>query len=134
VKSRPASSALLALVALVHYGYDPLAAYLYPGVENAPRALFYVLRGFEGAVLWLAVLVLARKSWPLVVACVWGFFEGAQTAVCRLALGIGSKPETPSPYSGLCELVSGMPVVAISAVVALVAVAIIQEKQNVKRG
>ena len=93
---------LLVLVCVTHYLPDNLGA-MYPDPQAATKAWFYVLRGVEGACLFLLVAILSggwivRTVWAV---CAWGFAEEAQTALCRL-----SKPITTVPgvelFSGLC--------------------------------
>ncbi len=93
---------LLAMVCVTHYAPDHIAA-LYQDPQAATKAWFYVLRGFEGAMLFLLVAILSG-GWivrTVGAVCAWGFVEEAQTAVCRL-----SKPITTVPgvelFSGLC--------------------------------
>lgn len=91
---------LLVLVGGVHYGYQPLAEWL----GWRPGAVFYILRGVEGAALFAVVVWLAarRYGWGLVTAVAgWGFIEETQTAVCRLSQDMTSAPQV-APYSGLC--------------------------------
>jgi hypothetical protein len=89
----------LAIIALTHYGYDILAM-AYEDRAQAARAIFYVLRGVEGTALFALVGILARR--PLVILVfVWGAVEESQTAVCRLAAGIGETPGY-APFQGLC--------------------------------
>lgn len=93
------AAVLLLLVAMTHYLYAPLAT-LYPDADRAARALFYVARGIEGLALFGLVGVLARQ--PLVWAvCLWGAVEEGQTAVCRLAAGVGGRAGAEL-FSGLC--------------------------------
>lgn len=90
---------LLAIVAACHYGYDILAqAYADPG--RAARAWFYILRGMEGAVLYVLVGLLAghRLVW---LVCLWGAFEEGESAVCRLAAGVVNRPAY-EPFEGIC--------------------------------
>lgn len=90
---------LLALVTLTHYGYSPLAEG-HEDAARAARAWFYVLRGLEGVILFGLVGILARR--PLVwLVCLWGALEEGETAVCRLAIGIGNAPGY-APFQGLC--------------------------------
>ncbi len=117
--------ALLALVAAVHLGYEPLAAG-WPDPVAAARAIFYVGRGFEGAVLYAVVWAMSSRGLAVTVACAWGFVESAQTAVCRLAVGIGNRP-VPSPYGGMCDVAAGWPVYGMTAALVLVALAFMQE-------
>jgi hypothetical protein len=90
---------LLFIVAGTHYFYEPLAL-LFEDRAFAARSIFYAARGIEGAALFLLLGLLARQ--PLVgLVCVWGAVEEAQTAVCRVAAGIG-RPVEASPFTGLC--------------------------------
>lgn len=116
---------LLALVAVVHYGYDPLAQ-LYADPDKAARAIFYVLRGCESAALYGLLWAYAPRSLPVMAACLWGALESSQTALCRLSLGIGGNTPTPGPYSGLCDVAAGWPVSGLTAFIALVCAAIVQ--------
>lgn len=87
---------LLLIVALTHYGADPLAEML--GWRST--ALFYALRGIEGAALF-AVIALQRFSIVLLLVAGWGFVEEAQTAICRLSQDMTTAPSA-APYAGLC--------------------------------
>lgn len=93
------AAVLLMLIAFTHYGYEPLAS-LYADRGQAARAIFYALRGFEGAALFCIVGLLARRNVVLVV-CLWGAFEESQTTVCRLARGIDNSPGYEA-FVGLC--------------------------------
>jgi hypothetical protein len=95
---------LLLVVTITHWGYDPLCA-LVPGWEKSAWAVFYVLRGVEGAVLFGVVWYLKPVLWPI---CLLGFTEESETAVCRLAAGI-SRPVTGSAWTGLCGAETGLP-------------------------
>lgn len=125
----------LILVATVHLGYEPAAAWLFPDARVAAgKAIFYILRGFEGVALWCAVLVLARGRSPaLVVACVWGAVESAQTALCRLALPMGGAPPVAPAFGGICDVAAGFPVAGVMAAVVLVALSIVQECGRARR-
>lgn len=108
---------MLALVALVHYGYDPIATLL-PGVS--PAALFYVLRGVEGAILFAVVLTQA-SSLPLALVAGWGMIEEFQTAACRLSADMGTAPAVVA-FSGLCgPWAYALGIVVIAALAAVVA-------------
>lgn len=134
-KSRAAGAALLLLVAVVHFGYEPLAHWIYPDAHTqAAKAIFYVLRGLEGAVLWTVVFFKCERSLLVGIACAWGMAESAQTAVCRLALPIGGGAPVAPSFGGLCDFVSGLPVVGLTAVVVLVALSIAQEAEHVRKG
>ena len=125
---------LLALVAAVHYGYDPLAHLFYSAdPQRAARAIFYIARGIEGSALYWLLLAYAPRSLPVMAACLWGALESAQTAVCRAALGIGVSAPTPGPYSGLCDLAADWPVSGLTAFVALVCAAIVQGSRDANR-
>jgi len=63
--------ALLLLVAMTHYGYP----------DDAASWWFYILRGVEGTILFLLLARHVNKG-VAVLACWWGAFEEAQTAVC----------------------------------------------------
>lgn len=104
---------LLFLVIGTHYTYDLIAAY-YPDPHSAARAIFYVLRGVEGSILYLIVWALVPLR-PMHVrlscstVCAWGALEEAQTAICRASVGITNNPST-GQYHGLCDFVTGIPV------------------------
>lgn len=97
---------LLLLLAFKHYGYEPAAA-LYQEREHAARALFYVFTGLTGIAVLAVVLGLGwdrvTKRWriPLLGVCGWWAIEEGQTAVCRVAHGIGEVPGYV-PFEGLC--------------------------------
>ena len=106
------TAVLLLAVAVPHYAYEPLAS-AWPDPVRAARAWFYVLRGFSGAVLFATIAVLAgmlarRWIWPVVLVCVWGFMEEAETGICRLGLGIGSTAPDVR-WHGLCDALTGLP-------------------------
>lgn len=110
---RGLASLLLVLVVVTHYAYEPLAGF-YANQRHAAQAIFYALRGVEGAVLYLVVWSLTPFR-PLSVrlavstVCAWGALEEAQTAVCMAANGFGGKVATV-PYAGLCDAVTGLPI------------------------
>ena len=107
---------LLVLIASTHYGYEILAS-AYQDQGAAARAIFYALRGIEGAALFVVVGLLARR--PLVwLVCLWGAVEESQTTVCRLARGIENVPGYDA-FQGLCGApwyTLGLMVMAILAV------------------
>ena len=93
------AAALLFLIAIVHYAYDPLAS-AYTDKATAARGIFYVLRGVEGSALFILIGLLIRR--PLVMAiCLWGALEEAQTSVCGMAHGLVDK-HPYEPFVGLC--------------------------------
>lgn len=104
---------LFALVLGTHAGY-PLLASMWPDPDAAARSWFYVLRGIEGAALFLVVAALARREWSLIAACLWGAAEEAQTAVCRLSLPMGEATSVLS--GGLCDEVLPVPVYLTGAI------------------
>lgn len=126
-------SLLLVMVAVTHYGYQPLADF-YADTDKAARAIFYVLRGIEGCALYALVWWLAPKSGAgfrvgLAIACAWGMLESAQTSVCRIAAGIGQSVAPPA-YHGLCDVVTGLPIYGMTALVALVVACFAQETNH----
>lgn len=126
--SSAVGAALLLLVAITHYGYDPLASYFFPEEQQrAARAIFYVLRGVEATALYGLLWSFAPRRLPIVAACVWGAVESAQTAVCRLAFGLGGPAPAPGPYAGLCDVAAGYPVGLVMAVVGLACAFVVQE-------
>lgn len=136
--ARRSSSWLLLIVALVHLGYEPLAYALWPADPVAAgKALYYIGRGFEGTAVWCVLLAVDRttiRSPVLAAACVWGAAENAQSAACRLALPIaGGAPVAPA-FGGLCDLVAGVPVAAVTALGMLVLLSIVQEAHRAERG
>lgn len=116
------ASLLLVVLIGTHYGYDLLAG-LYPHPAAAARAWFYVLRGFEGSVLYLIVWYLTPYR-PLPVryavslVCAWGALESIQTSVCRLVIGIEAKPNT-GLFAGLCDVVTGWPIYMLTLLVVI---------------
>lgn len=130
-------AALLLLVVAVHYGYDPLATWLYThDPQQASKAIFYVFRGIEGAAAWLALLAFAgeRRTWLLTLACCIGAVESAQTAICRLAFPIAGSPPLVPAGGGLCSAGGGLPFMTVSAVVLLMLACIALEKLNESAG
>lgn len=111
---RGLASLLLVLVVVTHYAYEPLAGF-YANQRQAAQAIFYALRGVEGAVLYLVVWSLTPFR-PLSVrlavstVCAWGALEEAQTAVCMAAKGFGAGKVATAPYAGLCDAVTGWPI------------------------
>ena len=90
---------LLLLVIGCHYGYGLIAS-TYADPIAAGKALFYIARGVEGTVLFAIVAAGARH--PAVFAvCLLGMYEESQTAICRAALPIASRPAA-MPFDGLC--------------------------------
>lgn len=127
------SSILLALVATTHYA-PALLGSLYADQAAATRAWFYILRGVEGCVLYLAVWWLAPHRpiyarYGVALACAWGAIEEAETAVCRLAVGIERKAEVPL-FSGLCDQWLGAPVYVLTLVAVLLVLSAIVGREK----
>lgn len=129
LKKTKAACALALLVAAAHLGYDPMAAWIYPDARVAAgKAIFYILRGIETCILWCVVLRSYKPASPiLVVACVWGAIESGQEAICRMALPIGGKAPVAPNFGGICDLVAGLPVSGVVAVLVLIAISVVQE-------
>jgi len=90
---------LLLLIVVCHYAGSHLAQG-YADPDAAKRAIFYILRGIEGTVLFMVVSTLARNRWVSVV-CLFGIFEESQTAICRAAKPIAERPAVEL-FQGLC--------------------------------
>lgn len=88
------------LVWATHYSPDLLAS-LWENPERARRALFYIFRGVEGAVLFALLMSQWRPRAAEIAVLMWGYAEETQTAVCRISQGVGNSPSAPM-YSGLC--------------------------------
>jgi hypothetical protein len=93
------AAALLLLVACCHYG-DSLLAQGYDNPEAAARAIFYILRGIEGVVLFAVIAAITRNRYAFAV-CLFGMFEEGQTAICRAAKPIAERPAVEL-FKGLC--------------------------------
>lgn len=123
-------SLLLVAVVVTHYAYQPLAEF-YADHEAAARAIFYILRGVEGTILYAVAWTLAPRGSKayrigVSIACAWGMLESAQTAICRAAMGIDARA-TASAYNGLCDVVTGIPVYSLTMLFALVIASFAQE-------
>lgn len=103
---------LLLTVAITHYGVDPLCA-LVPEWAHAAKALFYVFRGAEGAILFAVIGVLRPILWPV---CAWGLVEEGETAVCRFAAGPLNVPPPAAPWIGLCGEAVHLPIYMLGIV------------------
>lgn len=82
---------LLILAAVTH---------LVPDWTAYPKAVFYVLRGYEGFFLFLTIALL-RRSREVWVACAYGMLEEGETAACRLSLAMDKTPVVEA-FQGLC--------------------------------
>ena len=108
---------LLLTICITHYGYDPLCT-LVPALAGQAKGLFYVLRGFEGTILFAVIWRLQPILWPV---CAWGATEEAETAVCRLSVGFPASP-TGSSWNGLCSDLTHWPLSMLGIVVAAILV------------
>lgn len=87
---------LLALLAIVHYGY-----------EFAPNrwATFAAGMGLTTAILlWLQRGPRKAFLWPV---SIWGAFEGAQVFVCQSVQNW--RPAEAGPFHGMCDIYTGAP-------------------------
>lgn len=112
--------ALLALVFLRHYGSAGLT-----GVFDLDhRAWFYILGGFQEAILWLflsAFFMFHVKSWLPLIVCAWGATEGLMIGGCRLAMGYLEIPVSQiRAGQGACDAVTGLPVYSTGLIIMLV--------------
>jgi hypothetical protein len=127
-------SLLLVMVAVVHYGGDPIGG-LYADLGDPGRALraanawASVMRAVEASLLYLAVWwlfpwkpIVARLA--AATACAWGVFESASIAICRLHFDMTHPPPSPPLYRGMCDAATGFPVYMLT-VCAVLLVAII---------
>lgn len=119
---RGLASLLLVMVVGTHFTYELFAEH-YENPQSAARAIFYVLRGIEGTLLYCIVWALTpfrplRVRLPVSLICAWGALEESQTAVCRVAAGIDNHPDTQR-YHGLCDLVTGLPIYMLTLLIVL---------------
>lgn len=94
--NRPAAIILLVLISITHYAYGPLSQ-----IGSTPARWFYVLRGFEGCVLFGLLSLVCRdrvSRW----LCYWGIAESALTAGCGSFRLFGSIP-TLRATEGICD-------------------------------
>jgi uncharacterized protein (TIGR03382 family) len=111
-----AGAALLLLVLVVHFRYHDLAAWLYPErAEYASRALFYVLRGVSGALVFAALMLLAPPAILLRIACAVGMFAEGATAFCRASYPLDHPIPAGANAGGLCDAATREPVTAMLA-------------------
>ena len=118
---------MLALIAGTHLLPDPLGALT--GID--PSTWFYVLRGIEGAGLCILVWRLRRRPsrvWKAI--CAWGLIESLLTSACGVAYMV--RPAYPGPYEGLCDAETGLPIYAISVIIAAgLAMLVVLERRDV---
>jgi len=101
---------LLVAVAVTHYGVDPLCT-IFPALSA--KALFYVFRGVEGAIIFAVIGCLRPILLPV---CIWGAVEEGETAVCRLVVGPLTAPPPATPWAGLCSDASQWPLYMLGIV------------------
>lgn len=108
---------LLAAIAITHLGY-----FAFP--EALQARAFYIGRGLEGMGLFSLLLLYGPRLTLWAGACLWGYMEEWQTAVCRIA----TFSEPPGSDSMLCIRLMGVkPYAAIlAASLALLAVGAIK--------
>ena len=99
---------LMFVVVLVTHYAPSAASHLWANPERAAKALFYILRGAEGAILFvfLAALLPSNQSAAISI-CWWGVIEESQTSICRMAYGLDSYPP---PGPALCDTLTGLPI------------------------
>ena len=114
--------ALLLGVFIRHY----TAWWLADGTYLSPQAMFYILGGAWETILCLVVLgalfMVERSVWRYIagVAMVVGALEGAQIAVCRVAItDISTVPKNIN----LCDYLIGLPLGPTLAALYLIAIA-----------
>lgn len=118
---------LLLLVVGCHYTDSHLAK-LYEHPEAASKAIFYILRGIEGSLLFVVIASIVRSRFVLLV-CLFGVFEESQTAICRAAKPIDTKPAVEL-FTGIC----GEPLYGIGLVAAGVIALAIEYELGRRRG
>lgn len=109
MKRTSVGAALLLLVASVHLGYH-VAALQWPADEHvkAAKALQYMARGVEAAVLWVLVYAWSPVRGPVfALACAWGFAQSVLIVACRAALPIGGVAPAADSFRGLCDTAGG---------------------------
>ena len=119
---------LLILAAAAHLLPEHVAAW----TGGTLAAWSYVAYGVEAAALWAlafaAAPALCGARRAAVVAaqavCVWGFFESAQRAACRLALPMDQPPPKMAPGQNICDVATSMPLSLLSLVAALALVVV----------
>jgi hypothetical protein len=96
--------ALLMLLAVGHFGYEPLASLL----DVLPTRVFYIFQGVIGAAFFaLAGLTLHRPHWPsaarwaLYLVALWGLAEQTLVVTCGCARLWNVTFRAP-PGQGLC--------------------------------
>ena len=109
------------------------AAYFLPEVLPAllggtQAAWAYVTAGMEAAFLWALAFMLVRRLECRLIAA-WGLFEALQRPVCRLAFPMDHAPRIGEGQN-LCDAAFGLPMSALSVLMALFLVAIVQEVQR----
>ena len=97
---------VLLVTVAVHYMPAILAAQ-YKEPLRVEKALFYVMQGAKGLVLYGVILWLLPKNKfmvPVWFAVLWAMWEDALVVGCRLAIGIeNSVSKTANLWEGICE-------------------------------
>lgn len=108
---------LLAAIAVAHLSY-----FTFP--EALQARVFYIGRGLEGMGLFGLLLLYGPRLTLWAGACLWGYLEEFQTAICRIA----TFSEPPGSQSMICVGLLGIkPYAAIlAASLALLAMGVIK--------
>lgn len=96
---------VLLVTAAVHY-MPAILATQYKEPLRVEKALFYVMQGAKGLVLYGVILWLLPKNKfmvPVWFAVAWAMWEDALVVECRLAIGIENPvPKTANSWEGIC--------------------------------
>jgi hypothetical protein len=118
-------SLLLAIVAITHMAYDPIASLYDTNPSRAAAAWHHVLRAFPEATLLYLIVWLLIPYRPVTVryacsaVCAWGALESFQIAACRLQFPMNQPPPKTELYVGLCDVVTGWPIYMLTIGVVL---------------
>lgn len=97
---------VLLVTVAVHY-MPAILAVQYKEPLRVERALFYVMQGAKGLVLYGLILWLLPKNKfmvPVWFAVAWAMWEDALVVGCRLAIGIENPVSNKTnPWEGICE-------------------------------
>lgn len=118
-------SAALLLAAAAAYFLPEVLPTLVGGTASAWA---YVTTGMEAAFLWALAFLLVRRFECRLIAA-WGLFEALQRPVCRLAFPMDHPPHLAEGQN-LCDAAFGLPLSALSVLLALFLAAVVQEVQR----
>lgn len=103
--------ALFSVVLATHYGYEPAAE-----IVAKASTWFYIFRGLEGMVIFLAMMALIPRQYlDARAVCAWGAIEEALTSACRLGVGVTNPPSSRSQ----CDAITGLPIYSLTLVAVL---------------